>query len=32
MDLSEYDMDDLLLAAIKSEVSAIEVYATLAGV
>lgn len=30
MDLSKYSMDDMLLAAIKSEVSAIEVYATLA--
>lgn len=30
MDLSEYSMNDMLLAAVKSEVSANEVYATLA--
>jgi rubrerythrin len=30
MDLSEYDMEDLLLAAIKSEVRAHEVYTALA--
>jgi rubrerythrin len=30
MDLSEYTMNDMLLAAVKSEVSANEVYSTLA--
>jgi rubrerythrin len=31
MDLSEYSMNDMLLAAIKSEVSANEIYSMLAG-